>query len=388
VEDSRPLQARPLAPRGPLPGNPGWLPDAHAEGTPLTDDILASWNRCVVAGLQPDRFEVPHDADVDHHGRLRWAADPVLDRVGLDLTGNRVGLLLTDQRGQVVARRAGDRATVAVLDAVQLAPGSLFGEAHVGTNAIGTAIARRGPIAVEGPEHFAQALSHVTCAAIPVADPTTGQLMGVIDLTCDAKDASPLMLPLLKRAAWEIEQALLEDSSVETRSLQDHLGRAGRNPKEPLLALNGRTMIVNGAAAGLVEQGDREVLWDCALRMLGSGQAEARRVGLTSGRAVKIRCEPLCDSSGIVGVLLRLGTAEVPTRGHASAFGWSSLTDSERAVAEQVALGLTNREAAARLYLSPHTIDFHLRQLFRKLDIRSRVELTRLLLTQESEGSV
>lgn len=212
--------------------------------------------------------------------------------------------------------------------------------------------------------------------------------MGVIDLTCDAKDASPLMLPLLKRAAWEIEQALLEDSSVETRSLQAHLGRAGRNAKEPLLALNGRTMIINGAAAGLVEQGDREVLWDCALRMLGSRQAGARRVGLPSGRAVKIRCEPVCDSSGIVGVLLRLGTAEVPTRGHASAFGWSSLTDSERAVAEQVALGLTNREAAARLYLSPHTIDFHLRQLFRKLDIRSRVELTRLLLTQESEGSV
>jgi DNA-binding CsgD family transcriptional regulator len=52
-------------------------------------------------------------------------------------------------------------------------------------------------------------------------------------------------------------------------------------------------------------------------------------------------------------------------------------------VAELVAEGLTNGEAAARMFLSPHTIDFHLRQVFRKLDVGSRVELTRLILTRE-----
>src|SRR5215470_5666703 len=67
------------------------------------------------------------------------------------------------------------------------------------------------------------------------------------------------------------------------------------------------------------------------------------------------------------------------------AYGWSSLTAAELAVAEQVAQGLTNREAAAHLYLSPHTIDFHLRQVFRKLDVRSRVELTRATLRRQAE---
>jgi DNA-binding CsgD family transcriptional regulator len=56
------------------------------------------------------------------------------------------------------------------------------------------------------------------------------------------------------------------------------------------------------------------------------------------------------------------------------------LRESEHRVAELVAVGLTNREIGASLFLSRHTIDSHLRQIFRKLDISSRVELTRLVV--------
>jgi DNA-binding CsgD family transcriptional regulator len=63
--------------------------------------------------------------------------------------------------------------------------------------------------------------------------------------------------------------------------------------------------------------------------------------------------------------------------------GWASLTDAERRVADLVASGLSNPEAAKRLFLSRHTVDFHLRQVFRKLNIGSRVELSRLTLVRE-----
>jgi DNA-binding CsgD family transcriptional regulator len=107
-----------------------------------------------------------------------------------------------------------------------------------------------------------------------------------------------------------------------------------------------------------------------------------------------MRCEPILDGIRLVGVLVRPSTATVRThdarerRNTAStpAYGWSSLTAAELAVAEQVAQGLTNREAAAHLYLSPHTIDFHLRHVFRKLDVRSRVELTRATLRRQAES--
>jgi DNA-binding CsgD family transcriptional regulator len=58
--------------------------------------------------------------------------------------------------------------------------------------------------------------------------------------------------------------------------------------------------------------------------------------------------------------------------------GWTDLTDTQRTVAELVVDGLTNRGVGAKLFLSPHTVDFHLRQIYRRLGVRSRVELARL----------
>lgn len=64
--------------------------------------------------------------------------------------------------------------------------------------------------------------------------------------------------------------------------------------------------------------------------------------------------------------------------------GWASLTDTERSVSVLVAQGLTNRQVADQLFMSAHTVAFHLRHIFRKLDVASRVELTRLTLEADT----
>jgi DNA-binding CsgD family transcriptional regulator len=61
---------------------------------------------------------------------------------------------------------------------------------------------------------------------------------------------------------------------------------------------------------------------------------------------------------------------------------WESLTDSERRVAELVAEGATNREVAATLVISTHTVDAHLRHVFAKLGIASRVQLATIVAKQ------
>jgi DNA-binding CsgD family transcriptional regulator len=62
---------------------------------------------------------------------------------------------------------------------------------------------------------------------------------------------------------------------------------------------------------------------------------------------------------------------------------WPELSESEVAVVELVARGATNREVADQLYLSPHTVNAHLRHIYSKLEIRSRVELARLAAKRE-----
>ena len=61
---------------------------------------------------------------------------------------------------------------------------------------------------------------------------------------------------------------------------------------------------------------------------------------------------------------------------------WSSLTDSELRIVAHVVAGRTNREVAALLVVSRHTVDAHLKHIFIKLGIHTRVELTVLALRQ------
>jgi len=105
---------------------------------------------------------------------------------------------------------------------------------------------------------------------------------------------------------------------------------------------------------------------EAAIDVLGRTLALYTELGATwDARRVRSRLREL-------GVRRRLVTAEPETS------GWGALTTSELTVARLVAEGLTNREVAERLFVSPHTVNSHLRHVFSKLGINSRVELARL----------
>ena len=57
----------------------------------------------------------------------------------------------------------------------------------------------------------------------------------------------------------------------------------------------------------------------------------------------------------------------------------AGLTPSEQRVAELVASGMTNRDVAAALFISPKTVEANLSRIYHKLGIRSRAELGRRL---------
>ncbi|MFI6512711.1 AAA family ATPase [Streptosporangium sp. NPDC050855] len=93
------------------------------------------------------------------------------------------------------------------------------------------------------------------------------------------------------------------------------------------------------------------------------------------------------DAARVRGRLRLLGERRRHwTRTDRPVSGWASLTGTERAVCALVAQGLTNRHAAEQMFISEHTVAFHLRQVFRKLGIRSRVELARLAVQENGRS--
>jgi DNA-binding CsgD family transcriptional regulator len=86
---------------------------------------------------------------------------------------------------------------------------------------------------------------------------------------------------------------------------------------------------------------------------------------VSSSRAVADRFR----SHGIRGVRINHPAPRPPT-------GWEALTPTELRVVDLISAGHTNRSAAGELGVSPNTVNTHLRAVFRKLDVKSRVQLT------------
>ena len=351
----------------------------------VDDAVLASWRRAAAAGLQPGLIHPPYDPDVDDDSRLRWAAAPAMTAVSADLPDIRSALLLTDRRVHVIERWTRTARTAVQMDAVGAAPGFFCDEAIIGTNSVGMAANTRGPALVRGFEHYADGFTHITCASRAVLSPFTGQVLGVVNMTIADPAPWELMSALIGRVVHETQQRLLDEAGSRSNALYDAFLRARRRAKGPIAAVDGSAIYLNAAAGQLVASTDRAALWAWAQQCVGPPCGPGPPLELPVGPAAA-QCEAIYDGDDLVGALVRFTLpppGDPAVDGHA---GWARLTDSERSVAKFVAAGFTNRETAAELFISPHTVDYHLRHIFRKLDIDSRIQLA-LIVERSSVGT-
>ena len=135
-------------------------------------------------------------------------------------------------------------------------------------------------------------------------------------------------------------------------------------------------------AVALYEGGPRPLAYAAVLEDLGVATVDAgdtnEAVSSWPGVGVVRPAGAAWDAGRMRGRLRALGVRRRLVPAQRPGRGWAAMTDSELAVARLVAQGLTNREVAERLFVSQHTISGHLRHVFAKLDVNSRVELTRL----------
>jgi DNA-binding CsgD family transcriptional regulator len=125
-----------------------------------------------------------------------------------------------------------------------------------------------------------------------------------------------------------------------------------------------------------VEQHARVTMpFERARTLLHLGAAQRRAKRKREARATLSEALGVFEALGAVPWSQRAGDELARISGRRPA--GSGLTATERRIAELVAEGRTNKEVAAVLFLSPRTVEAHLRQVFQKLGVRSRTELAR-----------
>jgi hypothetical protein len=184
--------------------------------------IAESWIRSSAAGVNPDAQLAPvvlAPADLSDYraahplSRVFPLLYDVLGRAAVDCDcvmaiGDAQGRLLWVCGPPAIQRRA---------EAINFVEGSVWDEHHAGTNAPGTALHLDAAVQIHSGEHFNRLVQPWSCAAAPIHDPYTKQILGLVDITGGEDVASPQTLAMVRAAARMAESELARVLAVEGR---------------------------------------------------------------------------------------------------------------------------------------------------------------------------
>ncbi|MCS5718103.1 GAF domain-containing protein [Herbiconiux sp. CPCC 205763] len=192
--------------------------------------VHESWERSRRLDLDPERLlpalEVAEDSLADF--RLAHPLAPVLPVIRKllvrDAEGSGLLVAVGDEMGRLLWVE-GDNASKRSAEEMRFVEGAGWSERQVGTSAPGTALELDHGIQIHDEEHYALRVHGWSCTAVPVHDPETRRILGVIDITGDARAVDPHTLPLIEATAAAAEAELMV---LRLRALRDSEGAEPR----------------------------------------------------------------------------------------------------------------------------------------------------------------
>lgn len=190
---------------------------ALASGAAARSPVAASWSRSArLYGLAPDRRRKPERMTAAELAQACQRMEPVirvarpsLDRLFQAVGGVGCSVLLADTEGVPVERR-GALADDATFEEWGLWTGTIWDEAHEGTNGIGTALVEQRAVTIHGSEHFLARNTVLSCMSAPVFD-HEGRLAGVVDVSSCRADLTEGFAGLIAHAVGEAARRIESD---------------------------------------------------------------------------------------------------------------------------------------------------------------------------------
>ena len=225
-------------------------------------------------------------------------------------------------------------------------------------------------------------------------DAAVEHLREVVRFLRDFRTAEPGLVPFVADAVEALvatglldeAQAIVDDDLLMGRRAPGGwLHAAPLRGAAALLAARGDLV---GAAALLEKAVATGALasqpFERARSLVVLGEVERRRKRRAQARVHLTEAKAAFDVLG-ARIWAERTALEAARLGSAAAAA-SELTPTEARVAEMVAAGMTNRQAADRMFVSVKTIEANLSRVYRKLGIRSRADLVRLLVADSATG--
>jgi hypothetical protein len=205
--------------------------------------VARSWSRVLGLGLDASRTNArePLPFEVVERRRRQSPLSLVIDDLrqvlGSVADASLFLLVVTDADGVILWREGSARVRLRA-DGLGFTEGARWTEATVGTNAIGTALAEAAPVQLFSAEHFEQVQHPWYCTAAPIHHPTTGELLGVVDVSGPALTLHPLIAALVETAVKLAEERLW-------RHHEQRLEQLRRSARGVLSTVSGPLLLVD-----------------------------------------------------------------------------------------------------------------------------------------------
>src|SRR5690625_3144874 len=265
--------------------------------------ILMSWKRSMLAGVDPDATKIPIDDDINPEAAWVRISEPIMDRLSVQVASFGGWAFLTDQNSRLLKVVHKKHPDFAGLDAVTMTAGQCFAEDTIGTNGIGVSRELQQSFVVSGTEHF-RSPETITTTGVPIIDPTTRRILGTLGVHCRREYASGSLLPLVDELGRSIENQLLLKKPDSDRELFDAFTDVRRRFPGPVIAVTHDLMLSTGTARQLYGPADGPLIESIAREAATQNHETCVIRTLSSGKLIEFRSIPTAQPKGGFAALL------------------------------------------------------------------------------------
>ena len=184
--------------------------------------IIKSWDQCTSMSIDPELKRAPSISEEEfslicqnRKNLLLQISLPIMNKFRTFYDYSKYVIAITDENGTILSTTGDENLKKEGATKRGFDVGTNWSEENAGTNAIGTCLKIAQPICILGEDHYVKDWRDYGCAAAPIRDPFSGEIIGTLDLTCRLEDFHVFSLCIVEILSELVENTLRNVSNTD-----------------------------------------------------------------------------------------------------------------------------------------------------------------------------